>query len=263
MIRGIGTCGMVVLAALLPAMAEGQSAQWFNESGAVELAAPDRELALTLDQTIQRGRHNVEQFFAAPFPSAFVVKIFPNRAALDQYWRVTWHQPDLQSACWMVASGIASELDILSPHVWNTQACEHDPADATALQRLITHELVHVYHGQHNADQELAHMDDMAWFVEGLATYASGQLDADRLERARAELIKLGHAPALDTFWTGPNRYGMSGSMVRYIDETFGRKTLIQMLAASNQDDLLSMIDLYDDELLENWRRWMLHLTPG
>lgn len=258
--RSVFACATVVVTAMLPQLVHAQ--QWISQTmpgGAIEFVATDQEIAMTLEKTVQVSRRDVEQFFGAPYPKSFTVKIFPDRGSMDQYWRTAWHQPEPKSACWMVASGIAKELDLLSPRVWSSSACEHDPADQPALQRLITHELVHVYHAQNNTDQEMANLDEIAWFVEGLATYVSGQLDTERFDRAKAELAKLGHAPPLSALWTGPDRYGMSGSLVRYIDETFGRKTLIQMLGASNQDDLLSMIDLEEDELLENWRRWMLY----
>src|SRR6516165_2607432 len=77
----------------------------------------------------------------------------------------------------MVASGVADRMVILSPRVWKTQAAEHDPADAEHLRDLIAHELVHVYHGQHNPRPDFDGMDDSGWFVEGLAVYVSGQLE--------------------------------------------------------------------------------------
>ena len=60
-----------------------------------------------------------------------------------------WNLPDFQSECWMIGSGMAHRLDFLSPRVWKTQACEHDPDDEVEIRQLLTHELVHVYHCQY------------------------------------------------------------------------------------------------------------------
>ena len=55
-------------------------------------------------------------------------------------------------------------------------------------QDLITHELVHTYHGQHNPTRDFTGMDDLGWFVEGLATYASGQMAHSHAGDAKAAL---------------------------------------------------------------------------
>lgn len=237
---------------------QANAQQWITGPDGVDYTDIDRDQVKPMIELVDSGRHTVTSFFGAPFAAGLKVKIFPDRAALDSYWQKAWNLPQLKTECWMVASGVAAELDVLSPRVWDGQACEHSATDRLAMQRLITHELVHVYHAQNNADTQMAGLDDIAWFVEGLATYVSGQLDDERMARARAELAQMKTAPTLNQLWTGANRYGMAGSMVRYIDETFGRRTVIQMLGVSNQDDLLGQIDLEEDELVENWRRWML-----
>lgn len=52
-------------------------------------------------------------------------------------------------------------------------------------QQLITHELVHVYHGQLNASPDFSNVEGIDWFVEGLATYASGQCDSLRISEIK------------------------------------------------------------------------------
>ena len=80
----------------------------------------------------------------------------------------------------MVASGVASKLDMLSPLQWAKESCEHDYADKLKTQQIIAHELVHVFHGQLNVSPDFSDVTNLDWFVEGLATYASGQLDKVR-----------------------------------------------------------------------------------
>jgi hypothetical protein len=70
-------------------------------------------------------------------------------------------------------------------------------------------------------------MDDLVWLVEGLAVYVYGQLDHARRDAAR-QTIAAGKAPtSLAKAWSGGFRYGVCGSMVRSIDQRYGRKTLI------------------------------------
>ena len=54
------------------------------------------------------------------------------------------------------------------------------------VQALIAHELVHVYHGQRSPRPDFHGMDDVGWFVEGLAVLASGQLELHHRGRAQA-----------------------------------------------------------------------------
>ena len=123
------------------------------------------------------GRNRVEAFFGQPLPRDFQVWVFATRAELDAHWRTAWKMPDLETECWMVASGTASELAILSPDAWAKEACEHDPATDAHLNGLLAHELAHVYHAQHNPKPDFDGLDAIAWFAEGLAVYVSGQLE--------------------------------------------------------------------------------------
>jgi hypothetical protein len=218
--------------------------------------ADSREVARMVD----RGSREVEGFFGAPFPRAFDLRIFPDRSSLTAYWREAWKTPDFESQCWMVASGTASTLAVLSPAVWKSEACEHDPADRPATRKLIAHELVHVYHGQVNPNPEFEGVDEIGWFVEGLAVLASGQLDEGRLGRARAAVVS-GKGPArLQDAWSGPDRYGIAGSLVSFIDWTRGRATLLRLMRCTANRELLEALGLSEEELLS---RWKADLTGG
>ncbi len=99
---------------------------------------------------------------------------------------------------------------------------------------------------------------EVRWFLEGLADYASGQLEHRHRTAARTA-IESGVAPKrLAKAWSGPHRYGVSGSLVKYIDETFGRDTVIAMMAATSQAEALGMIKLSEEELLARWRKYVL-----
>lgn len=209
---------------------------------------------------VDKGRGEVEAFFGSPCPRAFDLRVFPDRAPLTAYWRQAWGAPEFEPQCWMVASGTASALAILSPSAWKTEACEHDPEDRQATQKLITHELVHVYHGQVNPDPEFDGAEEIGWFVEGLAVYASGQLDEARLGRVRTALAA-GKGPArLRDAWSGPDRYGFAGSLVSFLDRAQGRATLLRLMKLTSNGEILAALGLTEEELLSRWRA---DLTSG
>src|SRR5262249_4104940 len=152
------------------------------------------------------------------------VEVFPHREQFDAYFKKRWQVPRTER--WMVASGVHDKLTVLSPRVWKAEAVEHDPKDETHFRELIAHELVHVYHGQLNPTGDFDGMDDLGWFVEGLAVYVSGQLENAHRDAASQALAK-GQAPvSLAKAWGGRYRYGVCGSMVRFVDERWGRQML-------------------------------------
>ncbi len=225
----------------------------------LELTDADREREAEVRGLVVRGRGTVETFFGRAYPRAVTVKLFPDRASLTAFWREDWKAPDLVPECWMVASGTARSLPLLSPGVWKKEACDHDPADAIATARLVTHELVHVFHGQSSPSPEFDGLDGIAWFVEGLATFASGQLDAGRLAGAR-EAVRAGKGPArLEDVWKGKHRYGFAGSLVAHVDATWGRKKVLEMLRGTSQAELLASLGVTEAALLEGWRASLLH----
>jgi len=145
-----------------------------------------------LTPIIKQRRQKIEAFFKKPFEQAFDIELYPDRAAFDDYFRRRWNVPKTEP--WMVASGVADRLAILSPRVWKTLAAEHDPANTNHVSDLAAHELVHVFHAQRNPRPDFDGMDDLGWFVEGLATYVSGQLDHSHRNDAR-DALKAGKAP--------------------------------------------------------------------
>jgi hypothetical protein len=194
----------------------------------------------------------VEKFFGASI-APFELKIVPTHAAMQEIAAARWKVPELP--CWAVAMGTGSTLLLLEPAAWKTEACDHATDTEADIDRVIAHELAHVFQGQQRpADRELANADDVGWFVEGLATYASGQLTPDRIQQVR-ELVAAGKAPTkLADAWTGKTRYGVSGSLVKLVDERFGRAKLLAALTASTQSELLAALGTTEDQLLAQWR---------
>lgn len=189
------------------------------------------------------------------FPDTVGVRVFASRADFTAALREAWGLRD--TACWMVGGADDHRLFLLSPGAWSAEACEHDVSDTKHVRRLVAHEVVHAYHGQINPSGDLGLLDDLGWFTEGLATYVSGQLDAQHAGRA-ADAIARGEAPEhLADAWSGPYRYGVAGSMVAFIDATWGRHHLRALLHATSTVDLLDALGVTEAGFLDRWEGWV------
>jgi hypothetical protein len=206
---------------------------------------------------IDNGINSVQNFFDASFKNDFKIFIHPDRQSLDTQWGKDWNIKDFKSECWMVASGVASRLDIISPKLWEKESCEHSFSDKIKTQQLITHELVHVFHGQLNISPDFSDVTGIDWFVEGLATYASGQCDSARINEVKKAIAENSIPLSLDSFWTGKFKYGLSGSVVMYIDNKFGRTQLKGLLKFNNKSELLDSLKITEADLLAGWVTFM------
>jgi hypothetical protein len=209
---------------------------------------------------VNHGVASVEEFFHSAYRAKFDLYIHPDRHSLDSTWQTDWNMPDFRSECWMVASGIASRVDMISPKMWEKEACEHIYSDAVKTQQLITHELVHVFHGQRNISPDFSNVEGIDWFVEGLATYASGQVDPIRISEIKDAISGNKIPDGLDLFWSGRLKYGLSGSVVMFIDYKYGRTRLLDLLSVNNKKELLLQLGTTESGLLEEWQMYMRKL---
>jgi hypothetical protein len=205
----------------------------------------------------EQGKAFVSEFFNSDFSNEFDVYIHPNRTSIDETWQKDWNMPNFTSECWMVASGVSTKLDIISPKQWDSLACEHSYEDALEIQRLITHEIVHVFHGQRNKSPNFNNVTGIDWFIEGLAVYVSGQCDLKRTCMVRKALEENNIPDKLDDFWKGDLRYGLSGTLVMYIDKTYGRDVLIEMLGYNHIDSVLQVMNTSEADLINKWKAYM------
>jgi len=190
----------------------------------------DKKDILEYKVYFENGKKSVTDFLKNSYSSEFNIYIHPTRASLDSSWQKDWNMPEFKSQCWMVASGIADKLDIISPKKWDSLACEHTYSNTIKTQNLITHELIHVFHGQQNKSPDFSDVDRIDWFVEGLATYASGQCDSIRILEVKKALLDNKIPESLNEFWTGNLKYGLSGTVVMYLDNKYGREKLTSLL---------------------------------
>lgn len=222
--------------------------------------AIDKNSTKAYNKIIRKGIKSAKSFFHSPFRESFTIVIHPSRESLDSTWQKDWGMPAFKSECWMVASGVAAKLDMISPKLWDELSCEHHYSETIKTQQLITHELIHVYHGQLNVSPDFSNVEGIDWFVEGLATYASGQCDADRIAEVKMAINDNKIPKSLDNFWTGKIKYGLCGSVVQYIDHRYGRETLIALLPVNKKSDLLKTLKITENELLDNWKSYIQSL---
>jgi hypothetical protein len=241
----------IALALAACATAQAVSAPTFP----IAMAATDPARA-AIEADITVGRARVEQFFGAPFPEPVNVTVAESRPALDAALPSSLGIGATQ--CWMVGVGVADHLYLLTPTAWSdhAQVCDH-AGSADEVQGIITHELTHAFHGQHNATRDFTGMDDLGWFVEGLAVLVSGQLDGPRGADARAAIAANAAPTSLANAWSGRYRYGVSGSLVAYVDEHYGRATVIALLAATTQQQALDRLGVSEAQFLSDWRAWV------
>ena len=208
---------------------------------------------------IDNGLLSVHSFFDGHLKHNFEVNIHPNRQSLDSLWQLDWKMPSFKSECWMVTSGVANKLDMISPKHWDRESCEHLYSEKQKTQNLITHELVHVYHGQNNVSPDFSDVSGIDWFVEGLATYASGQCDSATIIEIKKAIHENKYPAGLDDFWAGRLRYGLSGSIVLFIDRKYGREKLKELLIFNKKKDILDSLHISEQELLAEWKEYFLH----
>lgn len=218
----------------------------------------DSSLVSWLENDLEKAVKTATSFFSIAFKKKFDVYIFPTREQLTLQWRKDWGVPDFEAQCWMVASGIATRLDILSPRTWKKDACDHNPNDSIETRQIITHELVHVLHAQHNPKPAFAGMEALDWLVEGLATYASGQLSGRRINNIINQ-IKEGSGPQnLSDLWTGADKYGRAGSFMRFLDQYYGREKLTGLLAFTDLHSILKYLGTDELTLIRLWKKSLL-----
>ncbi|MEZ6022689.1 MAG: hypothetical protein R3C16_04585 [Hyphomonadaceae bacterium] len=246
--RVLTAAGAALLSACASAPATPPAPSFIVEGNA---SAADAAAARAMAEA---GRARIENFFGRSFATTPRLIVAGDRAGFDAAFPAEWGMTPTQ--CWMVGVGVADFFALLAPSAWDAEACDHDNADTAEAQALVIHELTHVYHGQYNPTGDFTGMDDIGWFVEGLAVLVSGQLEMRHADAA-ASAIAAGAAPtALASAWSGQYRYGVCGSMVQYIDERWGRETLTALLPATTQQQVLDTLGVSEAQFLADWRAW-------
>jgi hypothetical protein len=246
-----------MLAGISLAQKADENSQWGikrNAEFTLNFTQHDSSVANSINEELRKGLDKVRDFFNSPYKEKFGVYIFRSRKSLDEEWRKSWGVPDFNSECWMVASGVGSRLDLLSPLNWKNEACEHNASDSIHVNRILTHELVHVYHGQINPNHDFAGMDEMGWFVEGLAVLVSGQLTDSKIYELKEVKAKNLFPLQLKNAWSGKYRYPVCGSLVRFVEKKYGREILFKLMKCTRNDECLKLLKTTEADLLDGWR---------
>lgn len=215
----------------------------------------DDPVAADMRRIFAEAHDEVTAFWGKPFSEQVNVILAPDRANFDAGFPPDW---GLKSECWMVGAGVADFLLYLSPAAWAEDACDHDPNDAQHVLDITVHELTHVYHGQLNPTRDFTGLEEIGWFVEGLAVVVAGQLDRGRYSDS-VDAIHDGAVPdRLQNAWSGPHRYAVAGSITDYIDKTYGRDVLYDLMNVTSETDLLGKLGISEQQLLDAWRAWVL-----
>jgi hypothetical protein len=61
----------------------------------------------------------------------------------------------------------------------------------------------------------------------------------------------------LDKNWMGPMKYGFSGSVVLFIDQTYGRKKLKELLRFNKLNQILDALGTTETDLISNWKSYI------
>jgi hypothetical protein len=217
--------------------------------------AVDSSAAVVLEDYADYGAAVIERFFDQRFSDPVTIRILPDRESFDAYAAKNWGLQ--QTQCWMVGAAGTTEMVLLSTRHWKPE-CDHDPEDAGHVRNLVVHELVHVFHMQSNPTDEFVGAEEVGWFVEGLATYVSGQLESSHADRAR-EAVETGETPdRLVDAWSGPYRYGVAGSLAAFLDDQIGRTAFTELLTATTQAELLEPTGMSEQQFLAAWMKWVL-----
>lgn len=203
-------------------------------------------------------------FFQQSYPAVFHVYIHPDRGSFDAALQQELHRPQFHSECWLVAIGEPSVIHLLTPTRWADGSCDGrytTYADKVKTQKLITHELTHVFHGQSIRNHRFKNEADLGWFEEGLAVDVSGQLGSPEMQEVTTALQANRIPTTLHGLATWDNvllRYSTMGSLVRYIDTTYGKAKLKELLQYQSTQEIVASLGVSESVFLERWQRSML-----
>jgi len=238
----------------------GDSLNWIKKESSfftLHYTSADTSIARNIERNIMEGNKTIGRYFGRSVSKKFDVFIFPNRNELDLQWSKDWAGAGFKSQCWMVASGVAQRFDILSPLSWKKDACDHNANDSIEIQKIITHELVHVFHAQQNSKPNFDGMDDLSWLVEGVATFVSGQLTNERLEKVKTQL-KQKTPVKLSELWTGADKYGRAGSFINFLDQKYGKEKIFKLLSFTDLASILEYLKSDETTLINEWKNKIL-----
>ena len=231
----------------------GGSGDWILVQGnGVRLyhKSPDRAQSRNLLAVAEVARQQIESFTGEAIAGDFDVRIYPDREQFEAYWREVGFTPQ----CWMIARVTRTGIDMLAPRVWAADGCGHDGANTTEVQQVMSHEAMHVFHARVNPLPEVNHLASLKWLNEGVAVYSAEQLDASM--RSQAAQFAAGDLSGVSLSSLGLTSVGYSvgGSIAEFIDQSYGRTTLLHALRAPSTTAVLDTLHISEPGLLASWK---------
>jgi hypothetical protein len=212
--------------------------------------SPDRLGAGGLLEVGEAARRQIELFAGEPIAGDFDLRIYPDRAQFEAYWREIGFTPQ----CWMIARATRSGIEMLTPRVWAAEGCGHDGGNSTEVQQVVTHEAMHVCHARVNPLPEVNNVGSLKWFTEGIAVYSAQQVNASM--RSQAAQFASGDLTGVSLSSLGPTSVGYSvgGSIAEFIDQVYGRAAMLRALRAPSTPAVLDTLHVSEADLLVSWK---------
>jgi len=224
-------------------MVQGDGVRLYHKS-------PDRTQAASLLAVGEAARRQIESFTGEAFADDFDLRIYPDREEFEAYWREVGFTPQ----CWMIARATRTGIEMLAPRAWAADGCGHDGGNSTEVQRVMSHEAMHVYHARVNLLPEVNHVAGLKWLNEGVAVYSAQQLDASMRNQAAQFAAGDLAGVSLSSLGLTAVGYAVGGSIAEFIDQSFGRAALLHALRAPSTTAVLDTLNISESRLLLSWK---------
>ncbi len=227
-----------------------------NAKLTVEYQTIDADLASTLLRYASTGSATVENALSLFIAQPFSVRIYPDRTSMETAWTARFGTPQQGFQCWMIANADANGVVMLSPRAFAANSCGHNAQDTVETRAILAHEVTHLIHRRINTSNRLG-FDGTSWFYEGLAVFASGQLNAGSRIQARTALQSAPPAQLARILDTDAG-YSLAGSLVEFIAQQYGMPKVRDLMYVLTQAEILATLNTSEAALLAAWRNRVL-----
>lgn len=156
-----------------------------------------------------------------------------------------------------IAQPQRTDLILLCPSAYETDSIYK--YDYKEYKRLLTHEMVHMFHEYLSVDME----NIARWFSEGLAVYLSEQYKyEDEFNKPVIDGIANNKIPKIsDIIDDVMLSYDWGWTLVKYINDTYGFDTVLNIMINCGSSDVIGFIKEDKVKFEEKWRLWLFNLS--
>lgn len=188
------------------------------------------------------------------FPKVRVVLV-PNRNEFDRLVRDLLRiEIEAPSNPARIAQPQRTDMVVLSPSAYASHSIYKYVPDE--FRRLLVHELVHMVEEYLSPCMEAT----PRWWSEGLAIYLSDQwLYEDEFRKPVLEGISQNEIPGIREIADDrKSAYEWGWTIVRFIESTYGKEKVLQIVRECADGDVFSVIGEGADSLQDRWRHWLI-----